>query len=408
MTTMRSLEHPLPGGMRDLLPEEARARRSLARAVLADLDLRGYDVVLPPAFEFAEVLERGLGALDPSEVIRFVEPESGEVAALRPDMTPQIARMIATRMHERPAPFRIAYEGTVLRRRSGRARKRRQIPQVGVELVGVAAPSGDLELLEAVASALRAAGLREFVIDLGDAGVVRGLLQGLPPDAAAAVADAVGNKDEHEIEARMREAGADPGRLVALVRQQLRTMTSRAVLEEGCKLLAGTAAEAPAARLGALYEAASARGLGAHLVADLAEIRSAAYYTGMLFRVYARGHGEAIASGGRYDELLGRFGLGQPAVGFGVDLDALAAALQAAGSARAQGDRVLVVGAGEAVEALRGRGVRAVGFEGEGALAYARAWGFSHVLFGREVTEVHSGARSELGDAGLGRFVPST
>ena len=407
-TPLRSLEHPLPGGMRDLLPEEARARRSLARTVLADFDLRGYDLVLPPAFEFAEVLERGLGALDPSEVLRFVEPESGEVAALRPDMTPQIARMIATRMRDRPPPFRIAYEGTVLRRRSGRARKRRQIPQVGVELVGVASPAGDVELLEVAVSALRAAGLREFVVDLGDAGVVRGLLQGLEQEVAAAVADAVGNKDEDEIETRMREAGADPSRLIALLRQQLHTATSRAVLDEGCKLLAGTAAEQPALRLRALFDAASARGLGAHLSADLAEIRSAAYYTGMLFRAYAKGPGEAIASGGRYDELLGRFGMAAPAVGFGIDLDALALALQAAGGARMAGDRVLVVGVGggDTVDALRGRGVGAVGYEGEDALGYARAWGFTYVLHGRDVIDAQSGARSELGDAGLGRFEP--
>ena len=132
--------HPLPAGMRDLLPEETRERRELAGRVLQRLELFGYDLVLLPAFEFAEVLERGLGALDPSEVLRFVEPESGEVAALRPDMTPQIARMVATRLRTRPPPFRLAYEGTVLRRLSGRARKRRQIPQVGVELVGTKGP----------------------------------------------------------------------------------------------------------------------------------------------------------------------------------------------------------------------------------------------------------------------------
>ena len=97
-----SPSHPLPAGMRDLLPEEAGRRRALARRLLDHLRSGGYALVTPPAFEFAEVLERGLGALDPSDVLRFVEPESGEVAALRPDMTPQIARMIATRLRRRP------------------------------------------------------------------------------------------------------------------------------------------------------------------------------------------------------------------------------------------------------------------------------------------------------------------
>ena len=79
--------------------------------------MHGYAVVTPPVFEFAEVLERGLGTLDPTDVLRFVEPESGEVAALRPDMTPQIARMIATRLRGRPPPFRLAYEEMCIRDR---------------------------------------------------------------------------------------------------------------------------------------------------------------------------------------------------------------------------------------------------------------------------------------------------
>src|SRR5579864_1668228 len=172
----RALSHPLPAGMRDLLPEEARRRRALARRVLDHFALHGYQLVTPPAFEFAEVLERGLGTLDPTDVLRFVEPESGEVAALRPDVTPQVARMIATRLHERPPPYRLCYEGTVLRRKSGRARKHRQIPQVGVELAGVGGLEGDLELLALTADALRATGLEQFTIDLGDASVVRSLL----------------------------------------------------------------------------------------------------------------------------------------------------------------------------------------------------------------------------------------
>jgi ATP phosphoribosyltransferase regulatory subunit len=363
--------------MRDLLPEEARERRALAARVLARLELFGYELVLLPAFEFAEVLERGLGALDPSEVLRFVEPESGEVAALRPDMTPQIARMIATRLGSRPPPFRLAYEGTVVRRLSGRARKRRQIPQVGVELVGEAAEAGDVEILEIAASVLRAAGLEDFVIDLGDAGVLRALLEGLSPERAAAIAEAVGRKDEVEVTDRMREAGADPALLLDLLRAP--------TLDEGVALLAKTPAAPAARRLRALHAEAVSRGLGDHLTADLGEIRSAAYYTGMLFRAYARGCSEAIGSGGRYDDLLERFGAPMPAVGFGIDLDALALAVRAASTGPAPRERVLVIGDGAEARALRERGVVAVErAERAGADEYARAWGFTRVVGPRE------------------------
>src|SRR5579863_5670577 len=182
LSAPRPLDHPLPAGMRDLLPEQAAARRRLSRRLLERFAVYGYAVVTPPVFEFADVLERGLGTLAPADVLRFIEPESGDVAALRPDMTPQIARIIATRLRGRPPPFRLCYEGTVLRRRSGRARKHRQIPQVGVELAGVGGLEGDLELLALAADALRATGLEQFTIDIGDAGIVRSLLAGLAPE----------------------------------------------------------------------------------------------------------------------------------------------------------------------------------------------------------------------------------
>src|SRR5689334_21005339 len=100
--------------MRDLLPADARARASLSRRLMQSFELYGYERVTLPVFEYADVLERGLGSLDPNEVLRFVEPESGEVVALRPDMTPQVARLLATRLVEAPAPARLCYEGSVL------------------------------------------------------------------------------------------------------------------------------------------------------------------------------------------------------------------------------------------------------------------------------------------------------
>src|SRR5580693_3440326 len=195
-----SLEHPLPAGMRDLLPEEAAMRRSLARSVLDCFALHGYALVTPPVFEFAEVLERGLGALDPADVLRFVEPESGEVAALRPDMTPQIARMVATRLGREPRPIRLCYEGTIVRRRQGRARRHRQVPQAGVELYGAPGAEGDLEALELCASVVADLGLSSAVIDLGHASIARALLEPLPSPLAAEVSDALGQKDGARVE----------------------------------------------------------------------------------------------------------------------------------------------------------------------------------------------------------------
>jgi ATP phosphoribosyltransferase regulatory subunit len=366
----RSLEHPLPAGMRDLLPEEAAARRGLARQVLDAVSLHGYDLVTLPVFEFAEVLERGLGTLDPADVLRFVEPESGEIAALRPDMTPQIARVIATRLRDRPPPVRLAYEGTVVRRRSGRARKHRQIPQVGVELAGIAGPAGDLELLGLAVAAMHAAGLDRFTLDLGDAGIVRALVASMPGEQQRAVSEALARKDEAAV--------SDP-----TLRALLRLQGGREALVEGTRLLASTPAAPAAARLLALFDAAVSRGLGAHVSVDLGEVRGFAYYTGTIFHAFAAGTSDAILSGGRYDELLARFGCPMPSAGFALDLDRAAEARRAARVPERVAMRVVVVGPADdpRLATLRGRGVCAVAVTTEpDALAHARAWGYTHLL----------------------------
>jgi ATP phosphoribosyltransferase regulatory subunit len=366
--------------MRDLLPEEAAVRRSLARRILDRFALYGYAVVTPPVFEFAEVLERGLGTLDPEQVLRFVEPESGEVAALRPDMTPQVARMIATRLRERPPPFRLGYEGTVLRRRSGRARKHRQIPQVGVELAGVAGPEGDLELIALAADALRATGLERFTIDVGDAGIVRALLADVSPAEQARLSDALARKDETEIAeacVRARAVHADALRALPTLHG------GPEMLVEATRRLARTPAAKAAERLSALVGAAVARGFGQELVADFGEVRGFAYYTGTMFHAYASGTGDAVGSGGRYDELLARFDFPMPAAGFAVDLDRVTEALSAARVVEGRRMRVVVVGAAHdaRVVDLRSRGIAAVAVgDLAAALVWARAWGFTHVL----------------------------
>jgi ATP phosphoribosyltransferase regulatory subunit len=310
-----TLEHPLPPGMRDLLPEEAERRRELARRLLDRFARAGYRIVTLPLFELESVLERGLRT---SDYVRFVEPESGEVCVLRPDMTPQIARVVATRFRDREPPFRLAYEGTVVRNRTSRAKKHRQIPQVGVELCGVAGTEGDVELLALAADALvEGAGLKAFGIDLSDAEIVRSLLAGVPN--AEAISIALARKDEPALHELTKDA-----RVHALAHLH----GGRDAIVEAVSLLAGTAAEAPARRLLALFDTAKERGIAARLSADPGEVRAFAYYTGMIFSIYAEGPGEPIGGGGRYDDLLARFGSPMPAVGFGVDLDALEWALR--------------------------------------------------------------------------------
>lgn len=379
--------------MRDLLPEEARRRRALGRRLLAHFALHGYQLVTPPAFELAEVLERGLGTLDPTDVLRFVEPESGEIAALRPDMTPQIARMVATRLTHEPRPIRLCYEGTVVRRRQGRARRHRQVPQAGVELYGAPGIAGDLEILRLAASVARCCGLPEFVVDLGHAAVARSLLEALPRALAADVSDALAQKDTSRIAALLADTNSPPAVARALSALPELHGADDAVFDRAAPLLAGTPAEAPALELRALWDTArrSDPELAAALRIDLGEVRGFAYYTGAIFHLLAPGPGEPFGAGGRYDDLLRRFDAPMPATGFALHLDAVAWALEAAGVADERPPAVLVVAGDRAealAQALRALEIPAVIHAAEGAEAHARAWYFSHLITEGAITKI--------------------
>ena len=148
------MELRLPTGMRDHAPEAASARRRIVDGLLATFERHGFARVITPAFEYEEVLALGLGDAARAATVRFVEPSSGEVVALRPDITPQIARLIATRYRDEPGPVRLCYEGTVVRLERG-ARGQRELMQAGVEVAGVPGPEGDAD---AIALARRGAG----------------------------------------------------------------------------------------------------------------------------------------------------------------------------------------------------------------------------------------------------------
>jgi ATP phosphoribosyltransferase regulatory subunit len=384
---MRTLEHPLPSGMRDLLPPETIARRAIARAFLGRAELFGYEPIIPPAFEYAETIERGLGTLDPREIVRFVEPETGEVVALRPDVTPQIARLVATRLSSRPGPYRLAYDASVLRRRAGsRARTHRQIPQIGVELIGVDGPDGDLELLVLAATSLQSMGLGAFAIDLGHAEIVRSLLVRASPNEAAAIADALATKDGARLAAAASSLDA-PLRDAILALPEAHGPVS--MLDALPRALSKSPAAPSIAALRDLVDrlarALSDGGVAsAALAVDLGEVRGHAYYTGPFFQILAEGPGTAVGGGGRYDGLLSRFGRTLPATGLALDVDALTWALRVVGSPLLRTSRRCVVidreSAAAFAERLRARGVPAVIVREVDADAFARAWAYDVIV----------------------------
>jgi ATP phosphoribosyltransferase regulatory subunit len=378
-----ALEHPLPAGMRDLLPPVARRQGELARRVTRCFELHGYEIVTLPVFEYAEVLERGLGVLASDEVLRFVEPESGEVVALRPDMTPQIARILATRLSELPGPARLCYHGSVMRRPRERARRHRQIFQAGVELLGLEGPAGDLEILRLASEGIRTAGLTSFVFDLGHARIAAALLESQPAEHTRELVEALAIKDQSDVSRRALAAGFT-GRTLSAISELCELHGGSEIWPRAERLLVGTAAEPALRELRQIWNAVQRAELAPQLLVDLSETRNFAYYTGLMFQIHAEGPGSPIGAGGRYDSLLGRFGAPRAAAGFALSLDHLAWALESIGREEAGELRLLTVGASEAL--LGGLRVLGVACAASGsslgaeALAYARAWRYSHVL----------------------------
>ena len=368
----------LPAGVRDFLPRAAARRRSLAARVLDVFESWGYARIITPMFECADVLERGLGTDARAAAIRFVEPGSGEVVALRPDITPQVARVVATRLADVEGPIRLCYEGAVTRLAGERGQ--REILQAGIELIDAGAPGGDAEVLAVAAASLAASGLPETRLDVGHVAPARCVLAAAPDDAARdRIAAALARKDR----AGLRSASAvlpDPIRplaeaLVGLWGPAEATLARastlpwpadvRAALDSLRAVLAGFAdlADRPVP----------------DLTIDLGDLRGFDYYTGVRFAGYAGGAPDAVLRGGRYDELIARYGRAARATGFAIDLEALAQAQRTTGLALPVTTAgVAVHGAGAAAFArdLRSHGIRAVVAASAPTASWLRGAGF--------------------------------
>ncbi len=376
----------LPVGTRDLLPARAALRRALAHRALETFARWGYDQVIPPAFEREAVLARGLGPRARGELVRFLDPDTGEVLALRPDMTPQVARIVATRYPEAPRPVRLAYEGSVVRRPRARARRQRQRAQAGIECVGWHGTDADAEAIATTMAALTALGLEGLRVELSHAGLLTPLVDALPAVLREPVADALTARDT----CTWQDLLHDHPDARAILEALDGLAGDGATLDAATHVPAlGAAFPGPLEALGSLREALMGIGLGEALLFDLGELRGRGYYTGVFFQVFCPGSAEAVATGGRYDDLLGRYGVDLPATGAALDLEAVEEALSAQGHIPPPPvfRRVLVTGTGEARRAhaarLRAAGCQVAELEGgdpEAARAYAEAGGFDEVV----------------------------
>jgi ATP phosphoribosyltransferase regulatory subunit len=267
-----------------------------------------------------------LGPDEAAKLLRFVDPQNGDVLALRSDITPQIARLMAGPMKDAELPIRLCYFGRVFRLRQHREFQRRELAQAGVELLGLSGPEADAEVLRVCADALTAAGVNERCFSIGHVGVLHAALEDLEvtEDEAHSLRELLRKKDPAGIRGLGAKINIDPDRIDLLANLCTLYGNADSVLEKASKLAAMPPGMDDAIqRIHAILTALGDHPCRAQALVDLGEMLGFGYYTGFVFHGYVPGYGQAIASGGRYDSLIAKYGRDIPAAGFAIDEEGL-------------------------------------------------------------------------------------
>jgi ATP phosphoribosyltransferase regulatory subunit len=292
-----------------VLPDEMRELRAIDERLRSTFADAGYGEVWTPMVEYEQE------ALSPPTAFRTFD-DDGKVLALRSDMTVPIARVVATRFEESERELRLCYSAHAYRAVGDRTGRQREFLQSGIELIGVPGREGEAEVIALALDALANAGLARHRIGLGDGALYRRLLEGLevPEDRHADLLACLTRRDMVGLELRVDALGlAGDARDLLVGLPELRGGPE--VLESG----GGPAGEA-LERLRDLYATLEARGLADRVILDLGLVRDLGYYTGAVFELYDPAVGFALGGGGRYDELIGRFGAPRPACGIALDV----------------------------------------------------------------------------------------
>jgi ATP phosphoribosyltransferase regulatory subunit len=386
-------ETMLPKGVKDFLPIKAAKIEHLAR-VLRDIFTRwGFRPIIPPSLEYLHVLERGMGERLREKTFRFDDRQSGKLVAFSPDITPQVARIVATRMREVPLPLRLCYTGRVLRHTEQQAGKDREIFQAGVELIGLDSPEADAEMIAMAVECLKALGARDFTIDVGQVEFFRGVMDGLnlSEETMREVQGAIARKDGSGLAAILENLPlSERARTEILALPRL--FGGREVLEKAERVVSNDRSRRALDNLHQMLDILEVYGVEEHVTFDLGELRGLDYHTGVTFQGFLSGMGRAVCLGGRYDNLTARYGFPAPATGFAFNLLNLLFALDKTLDKETAGSTdILIFQAGDDKKQAQrlARSLREQGFSAardiitrdlQATIEYAQKMSFRHLL----------------------------
>ena len=311
-----------PEGTKDLLFEECLANRTVSSILGSVFSHRGFHEVLTPGIEFYDLFSEEISGI-PMESMFKMSDSKGRLMVMRPDSTLPIARMVTTRLMNERHPIRLYYNQRVYRYNPGLTGRSNEVMQTGIELIGAKGKRADLETITTAIEALSKC-VPDFRIELGNAAFFKAVAKNLPvsDEEREEIRTLIESKNYSALNSVLDKL--EHTQAVDVIRKLPGLFGGVEVLDEAYKLCDDEAALKTLEYVREIYNDLSKLGLGERLIIDLGLVQRNDYYSDIVFSGYVMGSGEPVLIGGRYDKLLDRFGLPSPAVGFGINVDALA------------------------------------------------------------------------------------
>ncbi len=319
---MKRYANITPDGSRDFLFDESDDRKNVESALSALYKERGYRRVITPAIEYFDVFSNGNSGIEADDMYKLTD-NYGRTTVLRPDNTMPIARLAATRLKDADFPVRLFYNQNIFAKNKVLAGRTDEIPQSGIELLGDGSLEADIEVISMAVEALKRSMLGSYKLEIGHAGFFNAILSkmALTPTQKADICNFTERKNYAALGDMLGRL--EPCPEVAALKKLPRLFGSSDVLAEARSLYKSAESNKALDYLKTLFERLEESGVSENVIIDLGLVNRSNYYTGVIFRGYAEGSGVTVLSGGRYDNLIGEFGLDCPAIGFSVDVNPL-------------------------------------------------------------------------------------
>ncbi len=316
-----------PEGVRDLYKKECIKREIIKRELVGVMEKYAFNPIKTPMYEFFDIFNQEKKSAKSNEIFKFFD-QYNNTLCLRPDITPSVARCVSKYDANEDMPIKLYYVGSTFLHRLGYQGKLAEIEQIGVEFINDSSSDADAEMIAMAAEMLIKAGLDDFQIDVGHADFIRGIMDEahLNDEEKEQYLECILNKNTFAVE-KMLENIDMSNKLKKLLIKIPNLFGSVEILEEVKKDVTNILAINAIERMEHVYEVLTLLGVQDHITFDLGMQSRYGYYTGIIFKAYTYGSGEALVNGGRYDDLMQLFGKDSPAIGFAVNVDLLMDAL---------------------------------------------------------------------------------